>query len=46
MAVGEPSDVVVKDLDRLTKAIFTVNPATWQELAYIKTLETSGGHDR
>lgn len=33
MAVGEPSDVVVKDLDRLTKAIFTVNPATWQELA-------------
>jgi hypothetical protein len=33
MAVGEPSDVVAKDLDQLTKAIFNVNPATWQELA-------------
>jgi hypothetical protein len=33
MAVGEPSDVVVKDLDRLSRAIFDVNPQSWQELA-------------
>ena len=33
MAVGEPSDVVVKDLDQLSQAIFGVNPATSQELA-------------
>ena len=33
MAVGEPSDIVVKDLDRLSKSVFNVNPASWQELA-------------
>ena len=33
MAVGEPSDVVGKDLDRLSQAIFDVKPQTWQELA-------------
>ena len=33
MAVGEPSDVVVKDLDRLSRAIFDVSPQSWQELA-------------
>jgi len=33
MAVGEPSDVVVKDLDRLSRAIFDISPQSWQELA-------------
>lgn len=33
MAVGEPSDIVDKDLDQLSKAIFGVSPANWQELA-------------
>ena len=33
MAVGEPSDVVIKDLDRLSQAIFAVSPKDWQELA-------------
>jgi hypothetical protein len=33
MAVGEPSDAVVKDLDRLSQAIFAVTPKDWQELA-------------
>ena len=33
MAVGEPSDVVVKDLDRLSQAIFAVKPEGLQELA-------------
>ena len=33
MAFGEPSDAVVKDLDRLSKAIYDVRPQTWQELA-------------
>lgn len=33
MAVGEPSDVVAKDLDQLSQAVFGINPATWQELA-------------
>jgi hypothetical protein len=33
MAFGEPSDVVVKDLDQLSKAIYGVRPQTWQELA-------------
>jgi len=33
MAVGEPSDIVVKDLDRLSRAIFDINPQSWQELA-------------
>ena len=33
MAVGEPSDIVVKDLDRLSQAIFDINPQSWQELA-------------
>jgi hypothetical protein len=33
MAVGEPSDVVVSDLDRLSHAIFKVNPESQQQLA-------------
>ncbi len=33
MAVGEPSDIVAKDLDGLSKAIFSVDPRNWQELA-------------
>ena len=33
MAVGEPSEIVAKHLDQLTKAIFSVNPATSQETA-------------
>jgi len=33
MAVGEPSGVVVKDLDQLSRAIFDVSPQSWQELA-------------
>jgi hypothetical protein len=33
MAVGEPSDAVVTDLDRLSRAIFDISPQTWQELA-------------
>ena len=33
MAVGEPSDAVVKDLDRLSQAIFAVKPQGFQELA-------------
>jgi hypothetical protein len=33
MAVGEPSDIVVKDLDQLSRAIFDVQPHSWQELA-------------
>jgi uncharacterized membrane protein len=33
MALGEPSDVVIKDLDRLSQAIFAVSPKDWQELA-------------
>ncbi|MGH6803130.1 MAG: hypothetical protein ACREC3_07160 [Methyloceanibacter sp.] len=33
MAVGEPSDIVVKDLDRLSRATFDINPQSWQELA-------------
>lgn len=33
MALGEPSDVVAKHLDRLSKAVFSVNPATSQEMA-------------
>jgi len=33
MAVGEPSDVVVKDLDQLSRAIFDFKPQSWQELA-------------
>jgi hypothetical protein len=33
MAVGEPSDAVVRDLDRLSQAIFAVSPSNWQELA-------------
>jgi hypothetical protein len=33
MAVGEPSDAVVKDLDRLSQAIFDVSPANSQQLA-------------
>lgn len=33
MAVGEPSDAVVKDLDQLSRAIFDISPQTWQELA-------------
>jgi len=33
MAVGEPSDAVVNDLDRLSQAVFAVKPAGFQELA-------------
>jgi hypothetical protein len=33
MAIGEPSDVVGKDLDRLSRAVFDVKPQSWQELA-------------
>jgi len=33
MAVGEPSDAVVTDLDRLSRATFDINPQSWQELA-------------
>ena len=33
MAVGEPSDAVATDLDRLSRAIFDISPQTWQELA-------------
>jgi hypothetical protein len=33
MAGGEPSDVVVNDLDRLTTAIFSVSPADSQDVA-------------
>ena len=33
MAVGESSDVVIKDLDQLSQAIFNVSPQSQQELA-------------
>jgi hypothetical protein len=33
MAVGEPSDAVVKDLDQLSLAIFNVQPENYQDLA-------------
>jgi hypothetical protein len=33
MAIGEPSDVVGEDLDRLSRAVFDVKPQSWQELA-------------
>jgi hypothetical protein len=33
MAVGEPSDVVIKDLDQLSRAIFDVDPQSRQEVA-------------
>jgi hypothetical protein len=33
MAVGEPSDAVVKDLDQLSQAIFAVSPTNSQQLA-------------
>jgi Protein of unknown function (DUF4239) len=33
MALGEPSDVVVKDLDHLSRAIFDVDPQTQQQAA-------------
>jgi hypothetical protein len=33
MAVGEPSDVVAKDLDQLSRATFDISPQSWQELA-------------
>jgi hypothetical protein len=33
MAVGEPSDVVIKDLDQLSRAIFDVSPQNQQEAA-------------
>jgi hypothetical protein len=33
MAVGEPSDAVVKDLDQLSQAIFNVEPTNERELA-------------
>lgn len=33
MAVGEPSDAVIKDIDQLSQAIFAVSPTNFQELA-------------
>jgi len=33
MAIGEPSDVVIKDLDQLSRAIFDVSPQNQQEAA-------------
>jgi hypothetical protein len=33
MAVGEPSDAVIKDLDQLSQAIFAVGPSNFQQLA-------------
>ncbi len=33
MAVGEPSDAVIKDLDQLSQAIFSVQPEDYQDLA-------------
>jgi hypothetical protein len=33
MAVGEPSDVVAKDLDQLSRATFDISPQSWQQLA-------------
>jgi hypothetical protein len=33
MAVGEPSDAVIKDLDQLSQAIFAVSPSNFQQLA-------------
>jgi hypothetical protein len=32
MALGNPSDVVSKDLDRLTRTVFAFNPGTTQEM--------------
>jgi hypothetical protein len=37
MAVGEPSDAVIKDLDQLTRAISTVSPSNFQQLAVYQT---------
>jgi hypothetical protein len=33
MAVGEPSNIVITNLAGLSRAVFSVNPSTWQELA-------------
>jgi hypothetical protein len=39
MAVGEPSDIAIKDLDQLSRAIFELRPESRQELAlYQETL--------
>ena len=38
MAVGESSDVVTKDLDRLTKTVFAFNPGTTQEMVLYQTV--------
>lgn len=44
MAVGEPSDAVVEDLDRLSKAVFAVKPEGLQELAlYQNALQLLAG---
>jgi hypothetical protein len=37
MAVGEPSDAVIKDLDQLTGALVSVSPSDFQELAVYQT---------
>ena len=37
MAVGEPSDAVIKDLDQLTRAISGVSPGNFQQLAVYQT---------
>ena len=33
LARGKPSDTVTRDLEQLSKAILSVNPASWQDLA-------------
>jgi hypothetical protein len=37
MAVGKPSDVVAKDLYRLTQTVFAFNPGTTQEMVLYQT---------
>jgi hypothetical protein len=37
MATGNPSDVVAKDLDRLTRTVFAFNPGTTQEMVLYQT---------
>jgi hypothetical protein len=39
MAVGESSDVVAKDLDRLTRTVFAFNPGTTQEMVLYQTAQ-------
>jgi hypothetical protein len=37
LAVGQSSDVVTKDLDRLTRTVFAFSPGTMQEMALYQT---------